>query len=591
MQSPRHEYMRLGGDGDLGEAEGGEAEGGETDTTQRAEGQEVSMIDTRSLLHTEERNRGGVLPFADLDRLFTLLYAYYEGHGWWALMVARWVNLASLGFTLALSGFLLLCVDWKRLNRGCAPDDGHSECEILRGGVIRHPLSPPLSPSSVIVLIYLALFSLYWAVQLGSLLLDAREYGEVATFAKEVLRLPDAKLGVGVWAEVVDGIVRGQATTRFCAARHLDHADVVARIMRKENYFIGMLDENVLNLSVRAPPWLAMLVGEGQVDLLTTTMEFFLFWTILNYAFDRNFRIHPEFLSDPARLRARFREVAVANAFLSPFLLIFMLVYFFLKNAGDFYHQPSTLGRRSWSLLAQWRFREYNELPHLLERRLHASVDTVDAYLAQFPRPVVSICARFFVFVVGGLDALLLAIMFIEEGMVESTIGGRNLLWYAAVFTAVLAVSRSMAGDGRRVFEPGKHLSEVCKQIRHYPPAWRAKPHSDRVRREIMYLYQYTLLSFIWEMVGCVILTPLALFFVMPEQCDAIVAFFRDKTIHIPGVGDVCTLSILSMERDDPPSTESPDDAPSALRKVGLSARSFHENYHGWLTAQSHLTS
>lgn len=61
--------------------------------------------------------------------------------------------------------------------------------------------------------------------------------------------------------------------------------------------------------------------------------------------------------------------MAVVNLALAPFLLIFLLIYFFLRNAERFYHSPSSLGARRWSPLASWRLREFNELPYYVQHR------------------------------------------------------------------------------------------------------------------------------------------------------------------------------------------------------------------------------
>lgn len=61
--------------------------------------------------------------------------------------------------------------------------------------------------------------------------------------------------------------------------------------------------------------------------------------------------------------------MALVNFLLSPFLIAFLLIYFFLRNGEAFYHRPSSLGARRWSALAKWRLREFNELPHLVTHR------------------------------------------------------------------------------------------------------------------------------------------------------------------------------------------------------------------------------
>jgi len=63
------------------------------------------------------------------------------------------------------------------------------------------------------------------------------------------------------------------------------------------------------------------------------------------------------------------RRMAVVNLLLAPFLLVFLLIYFFLRHAEKFYHSPSSLGARRWSPLASWKLREFNELPYYVRHR------------------------------------------------------------------------------------------------------------------------------------------------------------------------------------------------------------------------------
>ena len=67
------------------------------------------------------------------------------------------------------------------------------------------------------------------------------------------------------------------------------------------------------------------------------------------------------------------RRMAVCNLLVSPFLMLFLLIYFFMRNAEKFYHHPSSIGARRWSGTAYWRMREFNELPHYIQHRLAPS--------------------------------------------------------------------------------------------------------------------------------------------------------------------------------------------------------------------------
>ena len=61
--------------------------------------------------------------------------------------------------------------------------------------------------------------------------------------------------------------------------------------------------------------------------------------------------------------------MAICNLLVSPFVMLFLLIYFFMRNAEKFYHHPSSIGARRWSGLAYWRMREFNELPHYIRHR------------------------------------------------------------------------------------------------------------------------------------------------------------------------------------------------------------------------------
>lgn len=72
----------------------------------------------------------------NLDAFFTRVYRYYEGKGFASILIARVLNIAALGFTVAFSGVLLLWVDWGALHAQCVHDD---TCDIASVVFYRHP--------------------------------------------------------------------------------------------------------------------------------------------------------------------------------------------------------------------------------------------------------------------------------------------------------------------------------------------------------------------------------------------------------------------------------------------------------------------
>ena len=59
-----------------------------------------------------------------------------------------------------------------------------------------------------------------------------------------------------------------------------------------------------------------------------------------------------------------------------------------------------------------------------------------------------------------------------------------------------------------------------------------------------------------------ILVTPFVLYFSLPKCAPAILAFIRDFTVHVPGVGDICSLAAFDFERHGNPKYGSPARAP-----------------------------
>ena len=245
------------------------------------------------------------------------------------------------------------------------------------------------------------------------------------------------------------------------------------RVMRRENYLIGMLNKGVLALNVPVPGWRRQF-------LLTKTLEWNIYWCILNTMFDDNFRVKERFKHDVSGLQRRFRWMAVANFLLAPFVFVFLVIYFLMKNAEKFYHAPSNIGARSWTPLARWRLREFNEMPHFVEQRLNASMEAATKYVDQFPSYSIAHVANLISYIVGSLTALVLLLALVDDSLLEEQLMGHNLVWWGAVLTVFLRVSRGLAPN-EEAFDPEGAMAEVTKHTHYLPRHWRGRAHSKEV--------------------------------------------------------------------------------------------------------------
>lgn len=91
------------------------------------------------------------------------------------------------------------------------------------------------------------------------------------------------------------------------------------------------------------------------------------------------------------------------NAIFAPFIVLYLIMYSFFRyfevsarnisthlpldptTLQEYHKNPSHVGGRQYTPFAQWKFREFNELPHLFKRRLHESYPAASEYIEQFP--------------------------------------------------------------------------------------------------------------------------------------------------------------------------------------------------------------
>lgn len=151
--------------------------------------------------------------------------------------------------------------------------------------------------------------------------------------------------------------------------------------------------------------------------------------------------------------------MGLLNFFLMPFIMIFMLIFFFLKHAEELHSKKTVLGPRQWTPLARWKLREFNELPHFFTSRLYASSEPAQRYIGQFPSTLVAIIAQSLAYISGALVGVLLLLTLVDSQlMVNIEVLDKSLLWYLALFSAVLALSRSFIPDKAQV----RRYLDVC---------------------------------------------------------------------------------------------------------------------------------
>ena len=463
---------------------------------------------------------------ADLDDFLRRCHAYHSERGLACALLSRALNLLTLAFTVFFSAFLLTMVNWERLG-DC---DAKDECDIIKEAIRERPAWGLWSAT------YTAVFLLYLLSSTLGLVRELPVLLSMRAFYRDALRLPDAALGAATWAEVLQRLARIQDTRRICLAKELTPLDMMQRITRRDNYVVGMVDAGLLPLHVGLPQ-----LGVARRPMLTAYVLELLHWFVLDHFLDAaNCRVRAAAvaLGAEASLRRRLRRARLICLVLSPFFIIFGFVFFFIRHAEYLYRHPAAIGERDWTGYARFRLRALNEVPRAQEKRLARAHEHAERYVAMFPSPIVGMIAKFVAFVIGAFAAILLFVAAMDEELLRAEVGDRQLLWYAALFTVILAVCRALSPDVPLEFDPRETLQEAMRHLRFSPRAWQCTPASPEAQVAMAELFKPRVLSFAEEMLS-VLVGPLMLMGPIADRSKEIVAFFRDNSVDVNGVGDV----------------------------------------------------
>lgn len=170
-------------------------------------------------------------------------------------------------------------------------------------------------------------------------------------------------------------------------------------------------------------------------------------------------------------------------------------------------------------------------------------------YIDQFPKDKTVQVSRFVAFVTGALAAVLALASVIDPELFlgfEIT-ADRTVLFYLGVFGTVWAVARGIVPEETLVFDPEYALNNVIEYTHYQPAHWRGRLHSDEVRKEFTRLYQLKIMIFAEELLS-LIFTPFILWFSLPKCSDRLVDFFREFTLHVDGLGYVCSFAVFDFK-------------------------------------------
>lgn len=169
-------------------------------------------------------------------------------------------------------------------------------------------------------------------------------------------------------------------------------------------------------------------------------------------------------------------------------------------------------------------------------------------YLDQFPSVMTERLARTVAFIAGALATVLAIATMVDPDLFlgfEIT-PDRTALFYLSILAGAWAFARGMVPEDNTVFNPEYALRQVIEYTHYEPDHWECRLHSYEIKSEFSGLYKNKVVIFMEEIVS-ILIAPLILGISLPRSSDQIVDFFREFTIHVDGLGYVCSFAVFDF--------------------------------------------
>jgi autophagy-related protein 9 len=227
---------------------------------------------------------------------------------------------------------------------------------------------------------------------------------------------------------------------------------------------------------------------------------------------------------------------------------------------------------------ARWKFRDFNELPHVLQERLRLSEKYASEYMSQFTSHWVSTLSKFVAFVMSTFLGILFAMTLLNDVTLfnlEIT-KGHSTFWFMGIFSTVLLLARGLEVQST-VFYPKKKMEKLAKYIHYIPNEWVENATKNETKYKMGRFFEFRFMSLVKELFGLII-NPLIIWMNIDSKVPHIVDFMRDYTVRHPKLGYVCQFSVFDNYADNPmlSSTHLEPDSPNSV-KLQMSIQNFNE--------------
>lgn len=480
---------------------------------------------------------------SDLDTFFTDIYDYYYNRGYSCIFTQTLLDNLSYLFSIHFTIFNLFLIDWRSIVKTCIEDN---QCTL---DILDFVSFENIFSFKFIVTYSMLMF--YYIVFLVKSVLYVYRMKKIKHVYDTKLLIKQKEMVERRFDDIINRLCELQITENFCRVKEtLTKFDIIARIMRKRNYIIALVSNNVLDFSIRIP-------FIGRIMFFTNYIGNNLYESLLKQAFRKDeVDINSQFFNLTLLQMKMFMHMMM-EILCIPALLILKVIFWIFKNADNI-KTNRNFTSKIWSSWIQIMFRNYNELEHHYENRISISYEYTEKFINCFKEKRLSLIRKFIVIICGSFLGLILIISSIDNRLLtDLKFYGRNLVFFTIIIGLMLSLSKDEDNNNRTISSIEESYIEnlsfketlykkIVNSLRNTPHDWKYIQNMSFAYKKITKHYELSLWAMVKELLS-MLLFPL-IWIKIISQAKSIIRFFKMNSIKIEGVGTICVHSVMDYE-------------------------------------------
>ena len=449
------------------------------------------------------------------DKELQKIYKYYIYGGFRNIKLLEIMNFCSTLFMILFIQIIFRCIDYEGLSH---VENSNEEKKYLWDFI---KLSGFIQ-ISFFNICFLLIFGIYIFLRILGIYDAIKQYGEIKLFLEKKIGTTDTNMNKLSWKD-------------FCHKLEeylkLNSYQIHSKILRKENFLIEIFDSQInkyvfsklmewnLIFCILNPLMENMQFRKVEFQNSNETLE----KDDSEFVEDEN-----EYTDNSNDSKIFFKNKGVIKkkcilnlivlAYLTflcmPFLIIYNFFFTFLKYGERYYHNPTKITLRNWSLASNWKIRYYNELSHFLDTRLDTGSRYAKQYLDCFQCQVRKYIFKFITLVCSSIFiSLMILSIYNENILLHLHISqDKHVLWYLGILASLIAICRNLGKTKNKnkedieiVYQKLETIFPLINQKRYHLTS-NPENLSKKRKKIISSLYVYQLISLLQECFSVIVI-------------------------------------------------------------------------------------